>query len=196
MRIESLSYTYRDELYHHGIKGMKWGVRRFQNEDGSLTSAGERRYNAIDRTKTRVRGAFEGHRAIVRNVKKADGLVNKASELLGQGRAETLQKNRARVEKRLAEQSNTRLGKRLHTINSYNSNELAKYHKTVRNMDIGQRMVNDLLFNSAFVNTKVKNLSGRESTYGKELVLATFTAGFGNLALDAVHIVKNKGSYA
>lgn len=33
-----------DELYHHGIKGQKWGVRRFQNPDGTLTSAGERRY--------------------------------------------------------------------------------------------------------------------------------------------------------
>lgn len=32
-------------LAHHGIKGMKWGVRRFQNEDGSLTSAGKKRYN-------------------------------------------------------------------------------------------------------------------------------------------------------
>jgi hypothetical protein len=33
-----------DELYHHGIKGQKWGVRRFQNEDGSLTPAGKKRY--------------------------------------------------------------------------------------------------------------------------------------------------------
>lgn len=31
------------ELYHHGIKGMKWGVRRYQNNDGSLTAAGKQR---------------------------------------------------------------------------------------------------------------------------------------------------------
>ena len=31
-----------DELCHYGIKGQKWGVRRFQNEDGSLTKAGKK----------------------------------------------------------------------------------------------------------------------------------------------------------
>ena len=37
--------TRQGELYHHGIKGQKWGVRRFQNKDGSLTPAGRRRYD-------------------------------------------------------------------------------------------------------------------------------------------------------
>lgn len=32
-----------NELYHYGIRGMRWGVRRFQNKDGSLTSAGRKR---------------------------------------------------------------------------------------------------------------------------------------------------------
>ena len=36
---------FSDELYHQGIKGMKWGVRRFQKTDGTLTDAGKRRYS-------------------------------------------------------------------------------------------------------------------------------------------------------
>ena len=32
-----------DSLAHHGVKGQKWGVRRYQNSDGSLTAAGKKR---------------------------------------------------------------------------------------------------------------------------------------------------------
>lgn len=45
------TYNHTNELYHWGIKGMKWGVRRYQNSDGSLTPAGKKRYNSIVESK-------------------------------------------------------------------------------------------------------------------------------------------------
>ena len=41
-----------DTICHYGVKGMKWGVRRYQNKDGSLTSAGKNRYRKSVELKT------------------------------------------------------------------------------------------------------------------------------------------------
>lgn len=42
-----MTYEYKQFLAHHGIKGQKWGERRYQNEDGTLTPEGRRRYGTI-----------------------------------------------------------------------------------------------------------------------------------------------------
>ena len=46
-----MDYLEIRELYHHGIKGQRWGIRRFQNEDGSLTAEGKQRYEVGTVTK-------------------------------------------------------------------------------------------------------------------------------------------------
>ena len=56
-------HTYEDiivtDLYHHGIKGQKWGVRRFQRKDGSLTSAGKKRYSNEPPNKSKSQQKYE-----------------------------------------------------------------------------------------------------------------------------------------
>lgn len=52
---------YSAELYHHGIKGQKWGLRRFQQENGTLTSAGRERYaDAIAKSAANANGNSSG----------------------------------------------------------------------------------------------------------------------------------------
>lgn len=69
------------ELYHAGIKGMKWGVRRFQNEDGSLTEAGKKRYAEVPKKETRVEKLEKRYRN--------DGMNEQEARQLAERRAKT-----------------------------------------------------------------------------------------------------------
>lgn len=48
------SYGNNDQLEHFGIKGMRWGIRRYQNEDGTLTELGKKRYTYSDGTQSKM----------------------------------------------------------------------------------------------------------------------------------------------
>lgn len=63
-----------NELQHHGIKGQKWGVRRYQNKDGSLTAEGRKKYGDKDN--------FEKQypEDVKKNMKKTKSGVDKGKE--------------------------------------------------------------------------------------------------------------------
>ena len=70
-----IKWVRTDELYHHGIKGQKWGVRRYQNADGTLTSAGKAHKKGMDTADTNhsSKGLMRGETIPpVHSIKKKD----------------------------------------------------------------------------------------------------------------------------
>lgn len=70
------------ELYHHGIKGMRWGIRRFQKKDGTLTAEGKKRYSDDSQPKqTKAEQYYQKY--------KSAGYSNKRAKELADGRVKT-----------------------------------------------------------------------------------------------------------
>ena len=92
-----MNYTYTDELYHYGIKGQKWGVRRYQNEDGSYTAAGKNRRSVT----TKVKDFGKRHRKLVKTAKVAANIAT----LGATGRIEKSEKAYREAQKRGAKET-------------------------------------------------------------------------------------------
>lgn len=73
--MEYVIKTTNSELYHHGILGQKWGVRRYQNFDGSLTAAGLKRYQ-------KSKEKYDYEKARYDEAKKTDDKVAKTNARL------------------------------------------------------------------------------------------------------------------
>ena len=82
---------YNDQLWHWGVKGMKWGVRRYQNADGSLTDAGKRRYardvesNARKKKDNRLpeEGPKDANRWVKEDRERTKRVVDSGSQMAG-----------------------------------------------------------------------------------------------------------------
>ena len=61
------------ELYHWGVTGMKWGIRRYQNKDGSLTPAGKKRYKTAEEE-------LKAREKVIKNAERAKAKADKIAK--------------------------------------------------------------------------------------------------------------------
>ena len=144
------------ELYHWGVKGMRWGVRRYQNADGSLTEAGKKR-------------ALKEKRKNLKKARKAKAEKADRKELIKQGKIPaskmTDEELKARIERLRMEETLQNLTKNTATVNkgkefvkSYAA-DAAKKILWENAVDIGKQVAKH--YGVTFANEKI----GKEVIY-------------------------------
>lgn len=124
-----------DELYHYGVLGMRWGVRRYQKKDGTLTNSGKKRYDKeMERLKTEER--------IIKNKKRTQSKLEKLEAK--RKTVEELKKNSNKPkEKSVKEYSDAELREIVNRL------QLEKQYKDLspKQVSIGKTVVNRIVKN-------------------------------------------------
>lgn len=142
------------ELYHHGIKGQKWGVRRFQEKDGSLTPAGEKRYYVESDKK--ISDSDDGKSSTIPKGYKFNR-VGQSTLDVNQSGALYVSSGKADVSRYMQSLGPTPIGKLLGTSATTIQHIEVKEDLKKASIDETTRLTNDFLIKNPQVASKIGN---------------------------------------
>lgn len=139
--------AYPNELYHHGIKGQRWGVRKYQNPDGSLTAEGKKRYrNAVTKRKNLETKATMSARIYADRKRRLDKQAFKYKTLKDRG--QVTYKDKAKLE------------------NAKAAEKYWKSHSAEAKQELEAHVSNMM---KTYKNKKIKDIPYANTAYGKQV---------------------------
>ena len=155
-------------LKHHGIKGMRWGIRRYQNPDGSYTDAGMKRYFNSDGTRTRAGQKVYDYRTSERYKKGTN-----------QQRA-GLKRQHDIAEKVLGRRAANKIDYQV--IERGENRQKQQKREYIKQMLIGDAIITGILFVPPIANNisaKIRN--GRDAVYQQNIIMNAYADSLGGL---------------
>lgn len=157
MNTEQTLYSQNDfrnysELYHHGVLGQKWGVRRYQNSDGTLTDEGAKRYSKLTNKKTKIE----------QKLQKSDERLNKLESKIDK---RNIKLANARVKLNKAEKKRDKAQEKADNTQPYYDKKYALQDKANKYNDKAEQQKNiikkydDPKLDKAYQKEKLKNLN-------------------------------------
>ena len=164
-----MSPYYYSEMYlqHHGILGQKWGVRRFQNYDGSLTAKGKQRelksarqykraLNRVDQGLAEERRDYGDERSVaIKLRRKSDRLLTKAGNVID-------------TNPNKADRYYSKIDKLKKKVNEHDAKANAHMSNIIKGQELTERLLNEA---SSKGYTVTQKLTARNVTKGHEYVL-------------------------
>jgi len=138
-------YCTSSELYHHGIKGQKWGVRRYQNPDGSLTALGRKKIGRRQDTEIKKLNKLE-----TKYNKAVDKAYKKESKALTKGNVKRLAKatNKREVSKEKQKEAKKKLEASTKAVSQYTMRDFKMEKDFVKSRKRANRVYNAIVLAS------------------------------------------------